>query len=56
MSDLILQYEDGMPYTDRVDYVCAMTANHAWASAVEALANLEVPIRGEYLRVISEIK
>ena len=47
-------YEGFMPYTDRVDYVCAMTANHAWASAVEALANLEVPIRGEYLRVISD--
>jgi NADH-quinone oxidoreductase subunit D len=47
-------YEGFMPYTDRVDYVCAMTANHAWALAVEKLADLKVPERGEYLRVISD--
>ena len=47
-------YEGFMPYTDRVDYVCAMTANHAWALAVEKLGGLEVPERGEYLRVISD--
>jgi NADH-quinone oxidoreductase subunit D len=47
-------YEGFMPYTDRVDYVCAMTANHAWAAAVEKLAGLKVPERGEWLRVISD--
>ncbi|HEX6836560.1 MAG TPA: NADH-quinone oxidoreductase subunit D [Polyangia bacterium] len=47
-------YEGFMPYTDRVDYVCAMTANHAWALAVEKLAGLEVPPRAEYLRVITD--
>ena len=47
-------YEGFMPYTDRVDYVCAMTANHAWALAVEKLGGLVVPERGEYLRVISD--
>jgi NADH-quinone oxidoreductase subunit D len=47
-------YEGFMPYTDRVDYVCAMTANHAWALAVETLADLEVPERAEYLRIISD--
>ena len=47
-------YEGFMPYTDRVDYVCAMTANHVWASAVEKLAQLEVPPRAHYLRVISD--
>jgi NADH-quinone oxidoreductase subunit D len=47
-------YEGFMPYTDRVDYVCAMTANHVWAAAVEKLADLEVPERAEYLRVISD--
>src|ERR1041384_4606961 len=46
-------YEGFMPYTDRVDYVCAMTANHVWARAVEKLAQLEVPPRAEYLRMIS---
>jgi len=47
-------YEAFMPYTDRVDYVCAMTANHAWASAVEKLGRLPVPPRAHYLRVISD--
>jgi len=47
-------YEGFMPYTDRVDYVCAMTANHAWAAAVEKLAGLEVPPRAHYLRIISD--
>jgi NADH-quinone oxidoreductase subunit D len=47
-------YEGFMPYTDRVDYVCAMPANHAWALAVEKLGGLEVPQRAEYLRVITD--
>ncbi|HEX8954241.1 MAG TPA: NADH-quinone oxidoreductase subunit D [Polyangia bacterium] len=47
-------YEGFMPYTDRVDYVCAMPANHAWALAVEKLAGLEVPERAEYLRVVTD--
>ena len=47
-------YEGFMPYTDRVDYVCAMTANHVWAMAVEKLGQLEVPPRAHYLRVISD--
>ncbi len=42
-----------MPYTDRVDYVAAMTANQGWAMAAEALAEIEVPRRGEYCRVIA---
>jgi NADH-quinone oxidoreductase subunit D len=47
-------YEGFMPYTDRVDYVAAMTANHVWAEAVERLAALEVPPRAHYLRVVSD--
>jgi NADH-quinone oxidoreductase subunit D len=47
-------YEGFMPYTDRVDYVCAMPANHVWALAVEKLGGLPVPERAEYLRVISD--
>lgn len=42
-----------MPYTDRVDYVAAMTTNQAWAMCGEALAEIEVPRRGEYCRVIA---
>lgn len=46
-------YPGYMPYTDRVDYVAAMFANEAWASACEKLMGLEVPKRAQYLRVIS---
>src|SRR5256885_3847738 len=42
-----------MPYTDRVDYVAAMTCNQGWAMAAERLAAIEVPKRGEYCRVIA---
>ncbi len=42
-----------MPYTDRVDYVAAMTCNQAWAMAGETLGGVEVPRRGEYCRVIA---
>jgi NADH-quinone oxidoreductase subunit D len=42
-----------MPYTDRVDYVAAMTANQGWAMCAEALGGIEVPRRGEYCRVIA---
>ena len=41
------------PYTDRLDYVCAMTCNHAYALAVEKLAGITVPERAEYLRIIA---
>lgn len=41
------------PYTDRIDYVSAMTANHAYAMAVEKLVGISVPERAEYLRVIA---
>ncbi|MFH0899361.1 MAG: NADH-quinone oxidoreductase subunit D [Pseudomonadota bacterium] len=47
-------YEGFMPYTDRVDYLGAMTANHVWAMAVEKLADLAVPERAEWLRMISD--
>jgi NADH-quinone oxidoreductase subunit D len=42
-----------MPYTDRIDYVAAMTANQGYACAVEKLAGIVVPKRAEYLRVIA---
>lgn len=48
-------YNGFMPYTDRVDYVAAMTANEGYAFAVERLLGLvdEVPRRAYYLRVIA---
>src|SRR5260370_8649617 len=46
-------YHGFMPYTDRVDYVCAMFTNQGWGMACERLAAIEVPGRGEYCRVIA---
>lgn len=45
-------YNQFMPYTDRIDYLASMSANQAWAMAIEKLAGIEVPERAEYLRVI----
>lgn len=50
----MVDYNGFMPYTDRVDYVAAMTANHGYARSVEALLGTEVPVRAHYLRVIAD--
>src|SRR6266542_4958358 len=46
-------YLGSMPYTDRLDYLCSMTNNWAYALAVEKLAGQPVPERAEYVRVIT---
>jgi len=45
-------YLGSMPYTDRLDYLCSMTNNWAYALAVESLSGQAVPERAQYLRVI----
>lgn len=45
-------YTQGVPFTDRLDYVSSMNNNLGYCRAVEELAGIEVPARGEYLRVI----
>jgi NADH-quinone oxidoreductase subunit D len=45
-------YLASIPYTDRLDYICSLTNNWAYALAVEKLGGIEVPERAEYLRVI----
>jgi len=45
-------YLQAVPFTDRLDYICSMSNNFAYAVAVEKLAGIEVPIRAEYIRVI----
>jgi len=49
-----MSYEAFMPYTDRIDYVAAMPANHCWALTVEKLLDAPVPPRAEYLRIITD--
>ena len=39
--------------TDRLDYTAAMTNNQAYCLGVEKLLGVEVPERGQYLRVIA---
>ena len=45
-------YLASMPYTDRLDYLCSMTNNWAYALSVEKLAGLQPTERAEYIRVI----
>lgn len=45
-------YLGSMPYTDRLDYLCSMTTNWAYALAVEKLSGQAVPDRAQYLRII----
>jgi NADH-quinone oxidoreductase subunit D len=46
-------YLQVVPLTDRLDYVGSMYANWAYCRAVERLADIAVPERAEYLRVIT---
>jgi NADH-quinone oxidoreductase subunit D len=49
-------YLQALPYFDRLDYVAPMNQEHAWALAVERLLGLDVPYRGQLIRVLySEI-
>ena len=49
-------YIQALPYFDRLDYVSPMCQEHAYALAIEKLLDVEVPLRGQYIRVLfSEI-
>jgi len=45
-------YMQAVPYFDRLDYVSPMNQEHAFALAIEKLLNIQVPIRGQYIRVL----
>ncbi|MEM8590508.1 MAG: NADH-quinone oxidoreductase subunit D [Pseudomonadota bacterium] len=45
-------YLQAVPYFDRLDYVSPMCQEHAYALAVERLLGIEVPERGQYVRVL----
>ncbi len=49
-------YLQNIPYFDRLDYVAPMNQEHAFCLAIERLLGLEVPYRGQLIRVLySEI-
>ncbi|PPR63613.1 MAG: NADH-quinone oxidoreductase subunit D [Alphaproteobacteria bacterium MarineAlpha3_Bin7] len=45
-------YLQAVPYFDRLDYVAPQNQEHAFALAVERLADMEVPPRAQYIRVL----
>ena len=49
-------YFQAIPYFDRLDYVAPMNQEHAFALSIERLMGVEVPKRGQLIRVLySEI-
>ncbi|MBB5174065.1 NADH-quinone oxidoreductase subunit D [Texcoconibacillus texcoconensis] len=48
-----LAYSQFIPYTDRLDYMNAMTNNYIYCASVEELMGLEIPERAEYLRILT---
>ena len=45
-------YLQALPYFDRLDYVAPMNQEHAYSLAVEKLLGVEVPRRGQLIRVL----
>ncbi len=49
-------YTQAIPYFDRLDYVAPMNQEHAFSLAIESLLKIDVPRRGQTIRVLySEI-
>src|SRR5438093_5909943 len=47
-----MQYNQFVPYTDRLDYLAPLSNNVAYALAVEKLMDWEIPARGKAIRTI----
>src|SRR5438067_895880 len=45
-------YQQVVPLTDRIDYLCPMTNNLCYVLAVEKLLGLEIPPRAQWMRVM----
>jgi len=45
-------YQQVVPLTDRIDYLCPLTNNLAYVLAVEKLLGLEIPPRAQFVRVM----
>lgn len=48
----VKHYQQGIPLTDRVDYLSNLTNNLAYSLAVEKLLQLEIPAKAQWLRVL----
>src|SRR5688572_11695035 len=44
-------YLQALPYFDRLDYCSPLAMEYSYVLAIEKLLDLEVPLRGQYLRV-----
>ena len=51
-AEHMTNYQQVLPYADRMDYVAAMNMEHGYAVAMERMLKIEVPERVEYIRVI----
>ena len=51
-AEHMTNYQQVIPYCDRMDYVASMNNDHGYAVAVERLLKIQVPERVEYIRVI----
>ncbi|HLX11749.1 MAG TPA: NADH-quinone oxidoreductase subunit D [Bacteroidota bacterium] len=51
-SEAMTNYQQVIPYCDRMDYLASMNMDWAYALAVEKLLAIKVPDRVEYIRVI----
>jgi len=47
-------YQQVVPLTDRIDYLCPLTNNLAYCLAVEKLLGLEIPPKAQWMRVSDE--
>ena len=45
-------YLQALPYFDRLDYCSPLAMEHSYVLAIEKLFDLEVPLRGQYMRVL----
>ena len=54
-TEKLIEYKNwlqALPYFDRLDYVSPLCQEHGFVLATESLLGLEVPRRGQYLRVL----
>src|SRR6185369_2015432 len=51
-AEAMTNYQQVIPYCDRMDYLASMNTDWAYALTVERLLGIQVPERVEYIRVI----